>query len=75
MRSKQKHKMDHGFKKGHAPRAQEGHSSTGISRLRTEVLRTKNTHLLLRSKQIAPKPCIARAPKLPISESNTRLSS
>ena len=27
--------------KGHAPRAQEGHSSTGISRPRTEVLRTR----------------------------------
>ena len=41
MRSKQKHKADHGHKKGHAPRAQDGYSSTGISRPRTEVLRTR----------------------------------
>jgi len=27
--------------KGHAPRAQEGHSSTGISRPRTKVRRTR----------------------------------
>ena len=38
---KKKHKADHGHKKGHAPRAQDGHSSTGISRPRTEVLRTR----------------------------------
>jgi len=44
MCSKQKHKADHGHKKGHAPRAQEGHPSTGISRPRTEVLRTQQTH-------------------------------
>ena len=41
MCSKQKHKADHGHKKGHAPRAQEGHSPTGISRPRSEVLRTR----------------------------------
>jgi len=41
MCSKQKHKEDHGHKKGHAPRAQEGHSPTGISRPCTEVLRTR----------------------------------
>ena len=41
MCTKQKHKADHGHKKGHALRAQEGHSSTGISRPRTEVLRTR----------------------------------
>ena len=41
MCSKQEHKADHGHKKGHSPRAQEGHSSTGISRPRTEVLRTR----------------------------------
>ena len=41
MCSKQEHKADHGHKKGHEPRAQEGHSSTGISRPRTEVLRTR----------------------------------
>ena len=41
MCSKQKHKADHGHKKGHAPRAQEGHSSTGISGPRTKVLRTR----------------------------------
>ena len=41
MCSKKKHKADHGHKKGHAPRAQDGHSSTGISRPRTEVLRTR----------------------------------
>ena len=64
MCSKQEHKADHGHKKGHEPRAQEGHSSTGISRPRTEALRTKNTRLLLRSKHIAPKPHIARAPDL-----------
>ena len=44
MCSKQKHKADHGHKKGHAPRAQEGHPSTGISRPRTDVLRTQQTH-------------------------------
>jgi len=38
---KKTHKADHGHKKGHAPRAQDGHSSTGISRPRTEVLRTR----------------------------------
>ena len=32
---------DHGHKKGHAPRAIQGHSPTGISRPRTEVLRTR----------------------------------
>ena len=41
MCSKQKHKAGHGHKKGHAPRALEGHSSTGISRPRTEVLSTR----------------------------------
>ena len=41
MCSKKKHKAGHGHKKGHAPRAQDGHSSTGISRPRTEVLRTR----------------------------------
>jgi len=41
MCSKQEHKADHGHKKGHAPRAQEGRSFTGISRPRTEVLRTR----------------------------------
>ena len=41
MCSKQEHKVDHGHKKGHAPRAQEGRSPTGISRPRTEVLRTR----------------------------------
>ena len=43
MCSKQEHKADHGHKKGHAPRAQDGHSSTGISisRPRTEVPRTR----------------------------------
>ena len=51
MCSKQEHKVDHGHKKGHAPRAQEGRSPTGISRPRTEVLRTQ-------------KPRIARAPEL-----------
>ena len=51
MCSKQIHKADHGHKKGHAPRAQEGRSPTGISRPRTEVLRTQ-------------KPRIARAPEL-----------
>ena len=40
MCSKQEHKVNHGHKKGHAPRAQEGRSPTGISRPRTEVLRT-----------------------------------
>ena len=44
MCSKQKHKADHGHQKGHAPRAQEGHPSTGISRPRTDVLRTQQTH-------------------------------
>jgi hypothetical protein len=38
---KQEHKADHGHKKRHAPRAQERHLSTGISRPRTEVLRTR----------------------------------
>ena len=41
MCSKQEHKADHRHKKGHSPRAQEGHSFTGISRPRTEVLRTR----------------------------------
>jgi len=41
MCSKQEHKADHGHKKGHAPRAQEGRPFTGISRPRTEVLRTR----------------------------------
>ena len=41
MCSKQEHKADHGHKKGHAPRAQEGRSFTGISRPRTEVLSTR----------------------------------
>jgi len=41
MCSKQEHKADHGHKKGHAPRAQEGRSFTGITRPRTEVLRTR----------------------------------
>jgi len=51
---KQENKADHGHKKGHAPRAQEGHSSTGISRPRTEVLRTRayfsTANTLLRSR-------------------------
>jgi len=38
-----KRQADHGHKKGHAPRALQGHSSTGISRPRTEVLR-RNTY-------------------------------
>ena len=54
MCSKQEHKADHGHKKEHAPRAQEGHSPTGISRPRTEVLRTRAyfsaTNTLLRSR-------------------------
>ena len=41
MCSKQKRKAGHGHKKGHAPRAQEEHSSMGISRPHTEVLRTR----------------------------------
>ena len=41
MCSKQKHQADHGHKKGHVPRALQGHSPTGISRPRTEVLRTR----------------------------------
>jgi len=41
MRSKQKHQTDHRHKKGHAPRAIQGHSPTGISRPCTEVLRTR----------------------------------
>jgi len=40
MCSKQTHKADHGHKTGHAPRAIQRHSPTGISRPRTEVLRT-----------------------------------
>ena len=34
MCSKQEHKVDHGHKKGHAPRAIQGHSPTGISSLK-----------------------------------------
>jgi len=54
MCSKQKHKADHGHKKGHAPRAQEGHSPTGITRPCTEVLRKRTcssaANTLLRSR-------------------------
>ena len=42
MCSKQTHKADHGHTKGHAPRAIQRHSPTGISRPRTVVLRTSN---------------------------------
>ena len=56
MCSKQKHKADHGHKKGHAPRAQEGHPSTDISRPRTEVLRTRAyfsaANIMLRSRAL-----------------------
>ena len=54
MCSKQEHKADHGHKKGHAPRALCGHSSTGISRPCTKVLRTRTysfaANTLLRSR-------------------------
>ena len=54
MCSKQKHKAGHGHKKGLTPRAQELHSSTGISRPRTEVLRSRTyssaANTLLRSR-------------------------
>ena len=55
------------------PRAQEGTRTTGNTRALThghlKAVRwgAKNTHLLLRSKHIAPKPRIARAPELVIS--------
>jgi hypothetical protein len=41
MCSKQEPQADHRHKKGHAPRAIQGHSPTGISRPYTEVLRTR----------------------------------
>ena len=41
MCSKQKQKVDQRYKKGHARRALQGHSSTGISRPRTKVRRTR----------------------------------
>jgi len=43
MCSKQKHKADHGHKKGPAPRELQGHLYTGISRPLTEVLRTRTS--------------------------------
>ena len=66
MCSKQKHKADHA-------RAQEGTRTTGNMRslihghLKAAHCGAKKTHLLLRSKHIAPKPCIAWAPVLVVS--------
>ena len=39
--NKNTRRSNHGHKKGHAPRALEGHSAMGISRPHTEVLRTR----------------------------------
>ena len=56
------------------PRAQEGTRTTGNSRelthehLKAVHLGAKNTHLLLRSKHIAPRPRIARAPELVVQK-------
>ena len=76
--SKQKHKADHGHKKGHAPRAQEGHSTTGILRPRTEVLRTctysSATNTLLRNRASRGHPNFSATMAMRFNEKTFRTS-